>query len=174
MSEIINETAEVTTEAANQTQPVVPTAKQNLVQSIKFLLFSISAGVIQIGSFTLLEMLTDMPYWPCYLISLVLSVLWNFTLNRRFTFKSANNVPIAMLKVFGFYCLFTPLSTLGGEWVTRMGVNEYIVLAATMILNFVLEFLFCRLFVYKNEMYTNDLGKAELSRMAQEQESAEQ
>ncbi len=148
--------------------PVKLTAKQNLVQSVKFLLFSISAGVIQVVSFALLESLTDFGYWPCYLTSLVLSVLWNFTLNRRFTFKSANNVPIAMLKVFGFYCLFTPLSTIGGEWASRAGVNEYIVLAATMVLNFVLEFLFCRLFVYKNEMYTNKLGKAELEKMAQE------
>lgn len=153
-------------------EAVKPTAKQNFVQSVKFLLFSISAGIIQIGSFTLLESFTDFPYWPCYLISLVLSVLWNFTLNRRFTFKSAANVPIAMLKVFGFYCVFTPLSTIGGEWAAQIGVNEYIVLAVTMILNFVLEFLFCRIFVYRNEMYTNDLGKAELERMAQESSEA--
>jgi len=151
-------------------EPVKPTAKQNIIQSIKFLLFSISAGVIQVGSFALLESLTELPYWPCYLISLVLSVLWNFTLNRSFTFKSAVNIPIAMLKVFGFYCLFTPLSTLGGEWASRAGVNEYIVLAVTMILNFVLEFLFCRIFVYRNNMYTNNLGKAEMARMSQNEE----
>jgi len=100
----------------------------------------------------------------------VLSVVWNFTLNRRYTFKSAANVPVAMLKVFGFYCLFTPLSTIGGEWVTRtfsiVPAIDYIVLAGTMILNFVLEFLFCRFFVYRKEMYTNDLGKAELEKMA--------
>lgn len=149
----------------NQNPSVKPTAKQNFVQSVKFLLFSISAGVIQVASFALLENLTEWGYWPCYLTSLVLSVLWNFTLNRRFTFKSAANVPIAMIKVFGFYCVFTPLSTIAGEWAAQMGVNEYIVLAVTMVLNFVLEFLFCRLFVYRNEMYTNDLGQAELSRM---------
>lgn len=153
--------------------PVKLTAKQNLVQSVKFLLFSISAGVIQVVSFALLESLTDFGYWPCYLTSLVLSVLWNFTLNRRFTFKSAANVPIAMLKVFGFYCLFTPLSTIGGEMAARAGVNEYIVLAVTMILNFVLEFLFCRFFVYRNKMYTNDLGKAELEQMNNQESSAE-
>jgi len=166
----MNNNQETTTLTA---EPVKPNAKQNFVQSIKFLLFSISAGVIQIGSFTLLETLTDLPYWPCYLISLVLSVVWNFTLNRRFTFKSAANVPIAMLKVFGFYCVFTPLSTLGGEWASRMGVNEYIVLAVTMVLNFVLEFLFCRMFVYRNEMYTNDLGKAEMAKLEQETQQAE-
>ncbi len=153
----------------NTAEQVTPTAKQNFVQSVKFLLFSISAGVIQVGSFTLLNELLDLPYWPAYLISLVLSVLWNFTLNRRYTFKSATNVPVAMLKVFGFYCVFTPLSTIGGEMLTRAFSNapaiEYIVLAGTMILNFVLEFLFCRFFVYRKEMYTNDLGQKELARM---------
>ena len=163
MSDNINNT--------NSSAQVTPTAKQNLVQSVKFLLFSISAGIIQVASFTLLNELFQLPYWPAYLTSLVLSVLWNFTLNRRFTFKSAANVPIAMLKVFGFYCLFTPLSTLGGEWCTRTFAEvpgiDYIVLAVTMVLNFVLEFLFCRFFVYHKEMYTNDLGKAELEKMAQ-------
>jgi len=170
------ETAAVPGETVDSTaEPVVPTAKQNFVQSVKFLLFSISAGIIQIGSFTLIHELFDIPeeqeYGVPYLISLVLSVLWNFTLNRRFTFKSATNVPIAMLKVFGFYCVFTPLSVFGGEWLTRTFASvpgiDYIVLGGTMILNFVLEFLFCRLFVYRKEMYTNDLGKAELEKMAQ-------
>jgi len=161
----------------NNAVQVTPTPRQNLIQSVKFLLFSISAGVIQVVSFTLLNELLVMPYWPAYLISLVLSVLWNFTLNRRYTFKSAANVPVAMLKVFGFYCAFTPLSTLGGEWLTRTFSSvagiDYIVLAATMILNFVLEFLFCRFFVYRKEMYTNDLGKAELEKMtAAEEEKA--
>ena len=154
---------------------VKPTARQNFVQSVKFLLFSISAGIIQVASFTLLNELLDLPYWPAYLTSLVLSVVWNFTLNRRYTFKSAANVPVAMLKVFGFYCVFTPLSTIGGELLTRafstMPGIDYIVLALTMILNFVLEFLFCRFFVYRKEMYTNDLGRAELEKMAQSEEN---
>ncbi len=158
-------------ENTNNTAQVTPNAKQNFVQSVKFLLFSISAGVIQVVSFALLNELLKLPYWPAYLTSLILSVLWNFTLNRRYTFKSAANVPVAMLKVFGFYCLFTPLSTIGGEWLTRtfsgFPAIEYIVLAGTMILNFVLEFLFCRFFVYRKEMYTNDLGKAELEKLNQ-------
>ncbi|MBE6760480.1 MAG: GtrA family protein [Ruminococcaceae bacterium] len=157
--------------AGNTSQEVVPTAKQNFVQSVKFLLFSISAGLIQIGSFTLLTELTELPYWVRYLTSLVLSILWNFTLNRRYTFKSATNVPIAMLKVFGFYCLFTPPTLFGGQWLVDMfpgkAVVDYLVTGVTMILNFVLEFLFCRFFVYRKEMYTNDLGKAELEKMAQ-------
>ena len=58
---------------------------------LKFVLFSISAGVIQILSFTLFNELLHWSYWFCYLVALVLSVLWNFTLNRKFTFRSAAN-----------------------------------------------------------------------------------
>ena len=124
---------------------------KNLWQAIKFTLFSVSAGVIQIVSFTLLNELLTMPYWPAYLISLVLSIIWNFTFNRRYTFKSAANVPVAMAKVFGFYVVFTPLSTWLGQLAETAGVNEYIVLAVTMIANFVLEFLFCKFAVYRNQ-----------------------
>ncbi len=128
--------------------------KATLFQIIKFTLFSISAGVIQIGSFTLLNEIAKLSYWPAYLISLVLSVLWNFTVNRRFTFKSAANIPIAMAKVFGFYIVFTPLSTYLGYLAEGSGINEYIVLIATMLSNFVLEFLFCKFFVYRNQENT--------------------
>ena len=128
--------------------------KKSFWQVVKFTLFSISAGIIQVVSFTLLNELALLPYWPAYLISLVLSVLWNFTLNRRYTFQSAANVPVAMAKVFGFYLVFTPLSTWLGHLAETSGINEYIVLAVTMISNFVLEFLFCKFVVYRNQEYT--------------------
>ena len=116
-------------------------------QAVKFTLFSISAGAIQIGSFALLEIFIK-DYWIPYLVSLVLSILWNFTLNRRYTFKSAANVPVAMAKVFGFYLVFTPLSTYLGNLAEGAGVNDFIILIVTMLANFVLEFLFCKLVVY--------------------------
>ena len=125
--------------------------KSNLWQAVKFTLFSISAGVIQIGSFTLINELLHWAYWPAYLTSLILSILWNFTLNRRYTFQSAANVPVAMAKVFGFYLVFTPLSTYLGAMAEGAGVNEYIVLGVTMIANFVLEFLFCKFVVYRGQ-----------------------
>lgn len=125
--------------------------KKSLIQAVKFTLFSLSAGIIQIVSFTLLNELINMPYWPAYLIALTLSVLWNFTFNRRFTFKSAANVPVAMLKVALFYAVFTPVSTILGNMAETSGVNEYIVLAVTMIANFVLEFLFCKFVVYRGK-----------------------
>ena len=128
--------------------------KSNILQAIKFTLFSISAGVIQVVSFTLINELLHWPYWPAYLTALVLSVLWNFTLNRRYTFQSAANIPIAMAKVFGFYLVFTPLSTWLGALAEGTCVNEYIVLAVTMVTNFVTEYLFCKFVVYRNQENT--------------------
>lgn len=126
---------------------------KNLWQAVKFTLFSISAGAIQIGSFALLELFIQ-DYWVPYLISLVLSILWNFTLNRRYTFQSAANVPVAMAKVFGFYLVFTPLSTYLGDIAESYGVNDFIILVITMLCNFVLEFLFCKLVVYRGQENT--------------------
>ena len=127
--------------------------KKELIRSLKFLVFSISAGVIQIVSFTLLTELTPLSYWPCYLISLVLSVLFNFTVNRKFTFHSAANVPVAMLKVFLYYCVFTPLTTIGGNYlVEHLMWNEYLVEILSMILNFITEFLFTRFVVYGKQI----------------------
>ena len=116
---------------------------------VKFTLFSISAGLIQMGSFSLLYELTDLPYWPSYLISLVLSIVWNFTLNRKFTFKSAANIPVAMLKVLAYYVAFTPLTTLLGDFLAEdLLWNGYLVTALNMILNFVTEFLVQRFWVF--------------------------
>lgn len=127
--------------------------KKSFWQAVKFTLFSVSAGVIQVGSFAILEIFI-MDYWVPYLISLVLSVLWNFTLNRRYTFKSAANVPVAMAKVFGFYLVFTPLSTWLGNLAEGVGVNDFLILAVTMLANFVLEFLFCKFVVYRGQENT--------------------
>ena len=146
----------------------------NVLQAINFALFSASAGIIQVGSFALLNELVlpninienekimailSAEYGVCYLIALILSVLWNFTFNRRFTFKSAANIPVAMAKVFGFYLIFTPVSTWLGNTATNGGVNEYIVLAVTMLSNMILEYLFCKFVVYKNQENTREEKK---------------
>jgi len=128
--------------------------QESLIQALKFLMFSISAGVIQAVSFTLLYEFSKMKYWPAYLIALSLSVLWNFTLNRRFTFKSAAHIPLAMSKVAFFYLIFTPLSTIWGDALTNQGWNAYIVLGLTMLMNLVLEFLYTKYYVYRNNINT--------------------
>ena len=154
------------------------TKKENALQAIKFVLFSASAGIIQTVSFTLLDLLFKnvetesvimqqlfrSEYGVQYLVALILSVLWNFTFNRKFTFKSATNIPKAMLKVFGYYCVFTPLSTLLGSLATAHfnlgeGLGKYIVLAVTMITNMVTEFLFCRFVVYRDSINTAESAK---------------
>lgn len=130
---------------------------REIMRTVKFVLFSISAGAIEFVSFTLLNEFAKFSYWPCYLIALTLSVLWNFTLNRRFTFKSANNVPTAMLKVFAYYLVFTPVTTLGGNYLAETLMwNEYLVTILNMVLNLVTEYLYDRFVVFGKSIDTNE------------------
>lgn len=122
--------------------------KQEFIRAVKFTLFSVSAGIVQVVSFTLMNEVLKWNYWVCYLTALILSVLWNFTFNRAFTFHSANHIPTAMLKVACYYLVFTPLSTWGGDALNGIGWNEYLVLALSMVLNFVTEYLYDRFFVF--------------------------
>ncbi len=134
--------------------------KKEALRAVKFVLFSISAGVIEIGVFTLLNELTSWSYWPCYLIALVCSVLWNFTLNRRFTFQSANNVPKAMLLVALFYCVFTPLSTILGNYLAEdLHWNEYLVTGINMALNLTTEYLYDSFVVFRGSIDTNERAR---------------
>ncbi len=142
--------------------------KQEIIRAVKFVLFSASAGIIQFASCTILFEFIKLQYVWSYIISVVLSVIWNFTFNRKFTFKSASNVPIAMLKVFAFYLVFTPVSGLW-SWALEdlCGWNEYLVLVPTMLINMVTEYLYCTFYVFKNSMNTNNLGKKEKEALAQ-------
>ena len=135
------------------------TTKEQSWQMLKFTLFSISAGVLQLASFTLLNELLLLPYAIAYGTALVLSVLWNFTFNRRYTFRSVENIPKAMALVFAYYVVFTPLSIWWGDAFTASGVNEYLVLAVTMVINFVTEYLYQRFVVYRYTIDTNELAK---------------
>ena len=135
---------------------------KEMLRVVKFTLFSISAGLIEMGTFALLNELLHLPYWVSYLLALVLSVLWNFTLNRKFTFQSAANVPVAMLKVAAYYAVFTPLSAwLEHRLTMDLGWNEYLVTAVNMLLNFATEFLYQRFFVFGKTIDTKKAGKKE-------------
>lgn len=134
--------------------------RKETMRVVKFVLFSISAGVIEIVSFSLLNVLTGWDYWPCYLIALVLSVLWNFTLNRRYTFQSASNVPLAMVKVALFYCVFTPVSTVLGNYLAENCMwNDYLVTLLNMAFNFVTEYVYDRYVVFRTSLDTNKLAQ---------------
>lgn len=124
------------------------------IRVVKFTIISISAGIIQILAFTLMNEILGWNYWLSYLTALLASILWNFTINRKITFKSANNVKIAMLLTLSFYAVFTPVSTILGELATSGGVNEYIILGVTMVMNFALEFLFTRFVIYRGSCDT--------------------
>ena len=134
--------------------------KKEVIRVIKFALFSASAGIIQIGVFALLNEFLHLNYWLSYLIALVLSVLWNFTLNREFTFKSSSNIKRAMFLVFCYYLVFTPLTTLLEAYLTDTAHwNEYLVTAINMLLNFSTEFLYQRFVVYKGAVDNKKIRK---------------
>ncbi len=124
---------------------------------LKYSLFAASAGLIETGGFYLLGLIPGFGYWACYLPALVASVVWNFTLNRRFTFQSAANIPAAMLKVFAYYAVFTPLSTILGNWLVEVrfagsaAAND-IVYFATLLTNFITEYLYQRYYVFRGQI----------------------
>lgn len=133
--------------------------KKEIIRTIKFVIVSASAGIVEIGVFTLMNELTHLKYWPCYLTALVASVLWCFTINRRYTFQSTKNVPRAMAMVFAFYVVFTPATTILGNYLAEtLHWNEYLVTGINMALNLSLEYLYDTFIVYRNEMDNNDVA----------------
>lgn len=158
------ENKEEKTEAIEQSNVANKNSKtQEFIRFIKFLAFSISAGVIQFGSFTLMtEVIGWDSFWGPHIISVVLSVIWNFTFNRKFTFKSANDVPIAMALVLAYYVVFTPASAFGGQALEDIGWNGLLVEALMMVINFVTEFFYQRYVVFRNSLNTNNLAKVKL------------
>ncbi|MBQ1530722.1 MAG: GtrA family protein [Solobacterium sp.] len=128
---------------------------KEFLRFIRFTLISASAGLIELGSFTLSNEIMHWPYWLSYMIALTLSVVWNFTLNRKYTFKSAADIPSAMFKAAMFYVFFLPASTWLEHYLTGLGINEYIVTIGNMLLNFVLEFLYQRYYVFRDSLDTN-------------------
>ncbi len=136
------------------TKAVPLSKKENFIQIGMFVLFSISAGIIQLLVFILFEELFYLPYWPSYLTALIASVIYNFTVNRRFTFKSVNNIPKAMTQLGIYYALFTPLSTWWGDALVQLGISDYIVLGGTMVVNLITEFCVNRFIIYRTSMNT--------------------
>ena len=133
--------------------------KKVLIQFLKFVAFSCGAGIIQFGVSTLLFRFTSMHYWLAYLIGLILSVIYNYTLNGLFTFKIKKKIWLVALLVLGYYAVFTPASLLWGAWLTdgnvlelftvkHAGWNEILVLAITMLINMITEFAYSKYVVF--------------------------
>ncbi|MCL2472022.1 MAG: hypothetical protein FWF25_09860, partial [Propionibacteriaceae bacterium] len=99
--------------------------------------------------------------------ALIASVLWSFTANRKFTFKSVSNIPVAMMKVTAYYLVFTPVSTWWGQeltattWGIGTTAQSYIVLIGTMVINFLTEFMVYRFWVYRRSINTSRSGLRE-------------
>lgn len=125
---------------------------KEILRAVKFLLFSISAGIIQFGVFALLNEVFQLSFWVAHIPAVTLSVVWNFTFNRKYTFKSCNNVKVAMLLILAFYVVFTPASVFFGDWLEAIGWDGLLVEALVMVINFVLEFLYCTFVVYRGSI----------------------
>ena len=146
-------------------------SKKEIIRAVKFALVSASAGLVEIGVFTVMNEFTGLKYWPCYLTALIASVVWCFTINRRYTFKSTKNVPRAMAMVFAFYLVFTPATTILGNYLAEtLHWNEYLVTGINMALNLSLEYLYDTFIVYRGEMDNNDIAAKD---KAKEQKKAE-
>ena len=122
-------------------------------RAIKYAMISASAGAIEFLVFTVLNEFTNWRYWPCYLIALIISIIWNFYINRRFTFRSDVDAAGALLKIAGYYAIFTPVSTWGGDYLAEtLGWNEYLVTVLNLFFNLITEYTFQRLVVYGNKV----------------------
>ena len=138
--------------------------RKEVIRAIKFAIVSASAGLVEIGVFTIMNEFTGLKYWPCYLTALIASVVWCFTINRRYTFKSTKNVPRAMAMVFAFYLVFTPATTILGNYLAEnLHWNEYLVTGINMALNLSLEYLYDTFIVYRGEMDNNDIARKDKS-----------
>ena len=145
--------------------------RKEIIRAVKFALVSASAGIVEIVVFTIMNEFTGLRYWPCYLTALIASVVWCFTINRRYTFKSTKNVPRAMAMVFAFYLVFTPATTILGNYLAEtLHWNEYLVTGINMALNLSLEYLYDTFIVYRGEMDNNDIAAKD---RAKEQKKAE-
>ena len=145
--------------------------RKEVIRAVKFALVSASAGIVEIVVFTIMNEFTGLRYWPCYLTALIASVIWCFTINRRYTFKSTKNVPRAMAMVFAFYLVFTPATTILGNYLAEtLHWNEYLVTGINMALNLSLEYLYDTFVVYRGEMDNNDIAAKD---RAKEQKKAE-
>ena len=145
--------------------------RKEIIRAVKFALVSASAGIVEIVVFTIMNEFTGLRYWPCYLTALIASVIWCFTINRRYTFKSTKNVPRAMAMVFAFYLVFTPATTILGNYLAEtLHWNEYLVTGINMALNLSLEYLYDTFIVYRGEMDNNDIAAKD---RAKEQKKAE-
>jgi len=150
------------------------TRVQEIIKFITFLGCEASAALVQAGVFALLFSVIGLKGWSSsYLPALIASVLWSFTANRKFTFKSVSNIPVAMAKVAFYYVIFTPASAWWGDalaaqhWTMSPVLQYYVILIGTMIINFVTEFCVYRFWVYRRSINSSAAGQREQARFGE-------
>lgn len=157
--------AEVDATASEETKPAVKmTKKQQFLQFLKFTGFSASAGIIQFTVITLLYdvwfkpleyygMGEDNAYVVAFLIGLTLSVIWNFTFNRKFTFKDAHNIKLAMGLVILYNCIIVVPLSLGGRELIKIWGADYdmLVTVISLLFNFATEYFWDRFVVFNKK-----------------------
>lgn len=144
--------------------------RKGVMQFIKYALCAASAGIIQIVLFSILQAVIpsngktihfivedmDLVTFIATTVALCASILWNFTFNRKFTFKDAGNVPRAMILAFLFYVPFYPFQTwyvhtIKSLLVEAIGTDGAGIIAegSVMIINFALEFMWQKFVVFR-------------------------
>lgn len=144
--------------------------RKGVMQFIKYALCAASAGIIQIVLFSILQAVIpsngktihfivedmDLVTFIATTVALCASILWNFTFNRKFTFKDAGNVPKAMILAFLFYVPFYPFQTwyvhtIKSLLVEAIGTDGAGIIAegTVMIINFALEFMWQKFVVFR-------------------------
>lgn len=143
-------------EPAESVKPKL-TKKQQFLQLLKFTAFSLSAGIIQfLLQSTLFDWTHVLTYWQAYPIALTASVIWNFTFNRKFTFKASSNVPIAMVLVVIYNLLIVVPFAILGEYLVQLWGDAYGMLVTVLLLlfNFVTEFFWDKFVVFNDKLVT--------------------
>ena len=158
----------------NEEERAVAPAKKDrkeLFRAIKFAIVSMSAGIVELGTFTLMNELTNLKYWPCYLTALIASIIWCYTINRRYTFKSGKPIPVVLAYAAAFYAVFTPATTILGNYLAETLLwNEYLVTIINMTLNLVTEYLYDTYVVYRNNMDNNSIAQKQAQKEAEKLE----
>ena len=145
--------------------------RKTLFQIIKYAICTASAGLIEFITFTILTKTpilssmanekvwffteNNLAWFVATAIALFLSIVWNFTINRKFTFKSAGNVPRAMSLAFLFYVPFFPFKLWFNSYMPEhLGVDSLLIEVITMLINGVLEFCWQKFVIYRKEQDT--------------------
>lgn len=163
--------------------------KKKAKRFLKYAIIAISGGLIQLTAYIILSdaikldkhvsfdaiyqkqpWLTEIFYDPdtgktyglSYFIAVSLSVIWNFTFNRKYTFKSASNVPKAMLLFVLYYAFSIPFNCWAIVQLNKLVVfplSDKVILICIMLANGLPAFFYQRYVVFGRSLDTKHKKK---------------